>query len=263
MGFGILGRKGPECDDVPEPIVVDGRAFDVVVVRKRLRNAYARVVDGRVMIRIPERLGARSSREVVDELRERISEGMRRNPSRYLGMPRIAFNDGQTVEMFGRSFTIRAMSQDVPYARGRLHMGELLINLPDGIPGVERDAAITRLSVRMITRALEGDVRAYVEDMNGRHFNSDINRVRIRANTVLWGSCSPDNSISLNFRLLYAPKEMLEYVVLHELAHTKVRNHSRRFWALVGSIIPDYKERRRWLRNNAHTITPGATHGPA
>lgn len=65
-----------------------------------------------------------------------------------------------------------------------------------------------------------------------------------------WGSCGPKGSINFSWKLIMAPLEVVDYVVVHELAHIPERNHSKRFWAKVASIIPDYKERRKWLRDN-------------
>ena len=65
-----------------------------------------------------------------------------------------------------------------------------------------------------------------------------------------WGSCSFDNAIRYSFRLLYAPKDVIEYVVVHELAHTKHKNHSAAFWAEVAKHQPDWKEKRNWLKRH-------------
>ena len=65
-----------------------------------------------------------------------------------------------------------------------------------------------------------------------------------------WGSCSFDNAIRYSYRLLYAPKDVIEYVVLHELAHTKHKNHSPRFWAEVEKYMPDWKQKRGWLKGH-------------
>ena len=63
-----------------------------------------------------------------------------------------------------------------------------------------------------------------------------------------WGSCSHENAIHYSFRLIYAPKEVVEYVVVHELAHTKHKNHSKAFWQEVEKYVPDWKDKRRWLK---------------
>ncbi|MBR2441501.1 MAG: M48 family metallopeptidase [Clostridia bacterium] len=65
-----------------------------------------------------------------------------------------------------------------------------------------------------------------------------------------WGSCSGKNEIRYTFRLLYAPKPVIEYVVVHELAHIRHKNHSKSFWQEVERYIPDWKIRRKWLKTH-------------
>jgi predicted metal-dependent hydrolase len=76
--------------------------------------------------------------------------------------------------------------------------------------------------------------------------------ITITSAKTRWGSCSGDNALRYTYRLLYCPKEIIDYVVVHELAHTVEHNHSKRFWQVVERYIPDWKERRKWLK--AHGI---------
>jgi predicted metal-dependent hydrolase len=62
-----------------------------------------------------------------------------------------------------------------------------------------------------------------------------------------WGECHPDGRLRFNWRLIMLPPEIIDYVVVHELAHLKVPGHNPRFWAQVEAILPDYRERRQWL----------------
>ena len=75
--------------------------------------------------------------------------------------------------------------------------------------------------------------------------------VAITSAKTRWGSCSADNSLRYTFRLIYAPKEVVRYVVVHELAHTRYKNHSALFWREVERYEPDYKKWRKWLKDNA------------
>ena len=73
-------------------------------------------------------------------------------------------------------------------------------------------------------------------------------RIRIGAQRTVWGSCSPRGTLSFNWRLVLAPLEVLDYVVVHEVCHLRVPNHSRRFWALVERQRPRWRDQRDWLR---------------
>jgi predicted metal-dependent hydrolase len=75
-------------------------------------------------------------------------------------------------------------------------------------------------------------------------------KVSFRSQTSRWGSCTGEGHISLNWRLIAAPPEVLDYVVVHELAHLKHHDHSKRFWALVGEFSPRYRELKDWLNDH-------------
>lgn len=77
------------------------------------------------------------------------------------------------------------------------------------------------------------------------------NKIFLKEQRTLWGSCSARGNLNFNRRLLQAPPEVLDYVVVHELAHLKHMNHSKRFWAFVEAHCPDWKARRKWLRVNS------------
>jgi hypothetical protein len=78
--------------------------------------------------------------------------------------------------------------------------------------------------------------------------------ISIRDQCTRWGSCSSQGSLSFNWRLVMAQPAVLEYVVVHELVHLSVKNHSRAFWLRVESLLPDYRVRRDWLRANGHRL---------
>ncbi len=82
-----------------------------------------------------------------------------------------------------------------------------------------------------------------------------VNQIRIKDQKTRWGSCSSKNNLNFSWRLIMAPERVLDYVVVHELCHLTHMNHGKEFWALVESVMPDYKDCKKWLRENEKSLT--------
>ena len=78
--------------------------------------------------------------------------------------------------------------------------------------------------------------------------------ITIRCQRSRWGSCNREGDLNFNCLLMLAPKEVVDYVVVHELCHRKQMNHSAAFWAEVEKIIPNWKEHRKWLRDHGNSL---------
>jgi len=79
--------------------------------------------------------------------------------------------------------------------------------------------------------------------------------IRITKASQRWGSCSPDNTLAFSFRLMMAPPDIIDYVVIHELMHIRQKNHSSKFWRLVIEAMPQCQAHRRWLRDHQHLFS--------
>ena len=79
-------------------------------------------------------------------------------------------------------------------------------------------------------------------------------QVKISSAKTRWGSCSPNGTLNFSWRLVMAPLDVIDYVVVHELAHLRVKDHSSKFWKVVESIYPEYKKQRKWLRENGEKL---------
>jgi len=102
---------------------------------------------------------------------------------------------------------------------------------------------VSELEGRRAAREL---VQMLAED-EAAELGVDIGRITIRDQRTRWGSCSSNGNLSFNWRLVLAPFEVLDYVVVHEVCHLREANHSRRFWRLVESRRPAWREQKAWL----------------
>ena len=238
------------------PIEILGKQFGIKVERRRIKNAYARFKSGHIVIELPLHMGPIRSRTVTGLLYKRIKRSIEKNPNRYAQINHLTFRNGQSIRVLGRSFTIEIdTSQTAKKITYFLEDSTVKIMLPMKYDGEKADEKAARLAINLISEAVHKDLVERIENFNQIYFNSTVPRVIIRDALKVMGSCGPDNSIMINFRMLLADPKMLDYIIVHELTHTKFRNHSKMFWLKVSSVLPDYKETRRWLRNNLSTLS--------
>jgi predicted metal-dependent hydrolase len=113
---------------------------------------------------------------------------------------------------------------------------------PLGLEGLAVSESAARAGAREIVSALA--------DEEAEQLGVAYRRIRIGGQRTLWGSCSPSGTLSFNWRLVLAPPAVLDYVVVHEVCHLRVLNHSRAFWRLVEVRRPHWREQRAWLREH-------------
>ena len=104
--------------------------------------------------------------------------------------------------------------------------------------------AVTESDARSRARELV----SALADREAAQLGVTYRRIRIGGQRTLWGSCSARGTLSFNWRLVLAPPDVVDYVVVHELCHLLVPNHSRSFWSLVERHRPGWREQRAWLR---------------
>ena len=150
--------------------------------------------------------------------------------------PAHTYQDGDRVAFCG---TLLTLSTD-PSARSVRRSGDVLI-LPAGDAAAVRSRLI-RWYKSQAKSVFAARVRALAPEAGVLY-----GPVRVSDAATRWGSCGKHDSINLNWRLLLAPPEILDYVVVHELCHIGRRDHSPAFWARVQRLMPDWKSRRAWL----------------
>ena len=219
------------------------RADDLdYTIRRSSRARRVRVgVDARgaVEVILPQRATEREAASAVRELRPWID---RRRRSLERAAAEVAREPG-TVPYLGE--TLRMTPEP---GRTRVHRrgGELLV--PAG------DAAATAALERFYRRAARTEIAPRLDAATARA-GTRYTGLTIRAQKTRWASCSSTGAMSFNWRLLLAPEPVLDYVVEHEVCHLEVMDHSPRFWRLLESRVPDWREHSRWLRRYGATLT--------
>ncbi|MDP7079085.1 MAG: M48 family metallopeptidase [Candidatus Undinarchaeales archaeon] len=233
-----------------EPIVVEGRTYAVRIHLESRRNCRVSVGKQGVSIRMPRWMPRADKEWHLVELRAWAVERITREPERFAPRRGREYHDGHVLRAAGEEYVVRLNLEERRTSSGRIRGNELHLHHPWRLPTDElRTRSATVVSRLLADRHLPR-VRDLVDRLNREHFQAKVNQVRLKHQRSRWGSCSSRGNINLSTRLLMAPPDVLEYVIVHELAHLKVRKHDRKFWQLVERVVPDYKEKVAWLREH-------------
>jgi predicted metal-dependent hydrolase len=226
-------------------------------IRRSERARRARIlVDGDgVEVVVPRRFPLRDVAPFVEEKRAWIEGTLRRLRESETELPAPRLEDGGLVPYLGERLRL---SVRVEPGRQREHVrrrgDELRVALPaDPEQLLPPESALREALERWYRKRARAEVAPRLDAACARA-GTTYTRLQIRGQRTRWASCSSSGAMSFNWRLLLAPAEILDYVVEHEVAHLQLLDHSPRFWRLLASRCPDWREHEGWLRRHGHAL---------
>lgn len=158
---------------------------------------------------------------------------------------------GEKLLYNGRRYRLQVNEADVPEPELRFDGTRFELVVPESTPVNTRrkQQAVVDWYVREATENLPERATDYIEKLGLNEVEIEVKTLRRR-----WGEYRP-GKVALHWRLILAPRKIQDYVVAHELAHFKHEEHSDAFWNTVGTLVPDYRERREWLRVKGGSLT--------
>jgi Predicted metal-dependent hydrolase len=217
--------------------------IDQLIRTKRKTIALIVRPDGSLVVRAPLRASERSIQEFVsnniqwiEKTRARIKAVVPPPPKQYV--------PGECFEYLGKSYPLEIVKDK----KERLVLEGGKFRLAESA----RENAETEFErwYRKRTRQILSERVEYFARQNGFQYK----KIGITSARTRWGSCSATGALNFSWRLILAPMETVDYVVVHELVHTAIHDHSRKFWTRLEQVMPDYRARRKWLKQNGHRL---------
>ena len=208
-----------------------------VTVSSRARRLSLRIsqLDGKVTMTVPRGIALQTVQNFAEEKEAWIRKHLSRQVSS------LTLEYGTKVMVEGQSLTIIPADG----RKVRVQDDQLLV------PGVAaRVGARVAGFLKVLARERLSQASDHYADKLGRRYG----RITLRDTRSRWGSCSSDGNLMYSWRLVMAPKSVLDYVAAHEVAHLAEMNHSRKFWAHVDRLYPGYEVPRQWLRKNGASL---------
>jgi predicted metal-dependent hydrolase len=171
------------------------------------------------------------------------------------GLQKRVFKHEDTLMVMGRQVILRI--EEIPdnstKAQAKVSKDIIFVRLPKNWDDVEKQEAIRSLLRRVLIKICHTPMQRRVDELNTRHFKEDVQQIRLKYNKSNWGSCSTKGNLNFSIRLLFAPQQVIDSVILHELVHFKHMNHSPEFWKLLQQCDPNLEASEAWLK--AHSFT--------
>ena len=200
--------------------------------------------DAQVEVRAPFRAKKKEIEQFLVSKRGWVEKHLTRIIETYENRLSFELNYGDDLRLMGRKIPIIAK------AGNKVGFNGNYFYLPPDFPSNQIKVAVIGLYKQIAKQVLTDRTLAYAKEMNLLPSAVKVNSAKTR-----WGSCSSKGSINYSWRLIMAKKEIIDYVIVHELAHIKELNHSPKFWAIVESVLPDYKERQKELKEFQREIS--------
>jgi predicted metal-dependent hydrolase len=211
-----------------------------ILIRKEVKHARLRVSeDGKVRIIAPPSF----SEDDINSLLSKKSKWIDKNLRYFENMSEIELQRNQIL-LFGNRYNY---FYDTTFAQ------KVIVNHEHKTITAKRDLLDLKIQEKWYHKVAKIHLTKRTEQL-AEKLNFKYNKLYIRNQRSKWGNCSRDKNISLNWKLIKAPEYVIDYIIIHELLHTAVMEHTNKFWTLLKSYYPNYKESIKWLEKYGNSL---------
>lgn len=234
-------------------IQILGVKVPVRIHRELRMNARVALREGVATLRIPRYLPDGEEQRLRNWFEDWLRRQIETRPQLLERPQPKTFSDGDIIAVGHRTYQLAVEDSDAKGHSARLQGSIIRIKISRHSADNNRNEAIATLMRRIVAQDQLPALTRRVHELNALYFRQNIHSVRLKYNRSNWGSCSRSGNINLSTRLLFAPPEVQDYVIIHELAHLLEFNHSSRFWDIVAAADPHYKTHMAWLKKHGTT----------
>ncbi len=233
-------------------VTVDGHTIPVTVYFERRTNARVSAGKDSVLLRIP----AKCTDKQLIEYKQWCSRWIKKQwqASERFRATYMPFDVTKCRRVYttDKEFSVRISDSQRKMARGVIEEDVIALEVPGDWTDIAKSDVAYRMIHDLLARLYKPAFERRVRAMHEGRFNKKIKSITLRNMSSRWGSCSQYGELSFSTRLLFAPRSVQDYVILHELCHLDVLDHSDRFWKRVASIDPNYTRKEQWLDDSGH-----------
>lgn len=202
---------------------------------------------GIVVFKVPKKTSDQVIQDVLTKKRDWIFEKVTYMLS--TALPKRQYETGEKVLYLNQKLTLKVIRRPSSKMKISKVDQELVIVAPEQCKGEELKQLIIDLYKNHLKSYLISRIKFYQNQ-----FKYKVNQVTVRDQKTRWGSCSSGRNLSFNYRLMMAPPQVIDYIVVHEMCHLEHMNHSKSYWKRVYEVMPEYKKCEAWLKQNGRFL---------
>ena len=195
-------------------------------------------------IRLPNYYSIKKREEVTKNMVDWARETVIRKPTILNKYDKPEYKTGSVISTFDDQFTIEMLSSKNKHITGKILGNTIQFFIPETMSANDvKPGYVSKLLAKEYKHFFSERILFW-----SNHFSKQPKQFRLKYNSSNWGSCSSKGNINLSTRLLLCPPQVIDYVIVHELAHLIHPNHSKSFWQEVKRVMPDFKTHATWLK---------------
>lgn len=212
----------------------------------KAKNIKIRIVKGQVKVSFPKGLDKKRVKEFVESQKEWVLNTLEKYQKQ---IPVKSYQEGEEHPFRGENYLLRIRACEGTSVTLKLLFDSILISLPKYMEEPNRSFWVKEILANWYRDEAKKVFKVKLDYYAGL-MGCKYNQFRVKNQSTRWGSCSNKGNINLNWRAIMAPDEVIDYLIVHELAHLKYMNHSQDFWNYVARFIPGFESQRKWLKDN-------------
>ncbi len=210
-----------------------------------------------VRLRIPRHCTTSQRDSYKDWCRNWVMKQWESNPRFRMTFAKFDISRLIAFNTFDTTFNVQTEYTANKHAYGKINGITIHLELPETMANQGASEASYKLIHKLLATHYHARLLDRVNEIHDNRFSKPIASVKLKNMTSKWGSCSHTGRMSFSTRLLFAPKNVQDYVIIHELCHLEELNHSKSFWNLVEGIDGAYREKEKWLKDYGHLCDLG------
>ena len=231
---------------------ISGQTLPVKLYFEWRRTRRVSVGKSAIIVRLPWVEKVKQIDACVQWAKDWITTQYNARPEIFAHFITKSYKSGDVLHTTKKSYPIHITREKRKTGSAKYEDEIIKVKLPADLTSEAEGKMIHSLLGRILAYDNQEWVEKRVRWLNDHYLQKEIKSVQLKNNRSNWGSCSSSGNINISVRLLFAPEDVQDYVLVHELAHLKELNHTNRFWKIVNDIMPDYKEKEKWLKENNH-----------